>query len=184
MPLNQLRPFDESIVLAIEQVHGNGTAQEMIYLMDLIQKTKIPKNHDSVLAALDRYWDFPGATKWAREIRQTRESLIAQQQEQDKVSADKIAEEMSRRNITKIIKETNGTYGVVRTERYGSNLGYIELLFKIAKQDFRNLKASDVDVVHYGGDTHPKTFGIEFLIPIGATVPDDYIKIDYLEFTY
>lgn len=78
------RPFHETIVDAIRHCSSPSTG-EIIRLFRLIEETKIPKGHDEIIAAIDSYFNFPGANKWSREIREMKESIL----EQKKAAAQK-----------------------------------------------------------------------------------------------
>lgn len=82
------RPFHETIVDAIERCTSPSTG-EITRLFELIKETKIPAGHDTIIAAIDRYFDFPGGSKWARDIRLVKESILAQKQ----AAAEKAAKE-------------------------------------------------------------------------------------------
>lgn len=83
----------------------------------------------------------------------------------------------------RIIKESTGKHCVLRTDTYAHSLAHIEMLFQEAKKDFPSLKAEDVQVVYYGGDRYARTNGIEFPVPEGASVPQEYLLIAHLEYT-
>lgn len=170
-------------VSILQAINLTRTTNEILLLMQLIATTKFPEGIDEIIAAIDSYFNFLGATKYAADIRRVKESLLAQKEANAKTTADKITAEVERRKLSGFIKETTGTVGVVRTGHYGSQLSYIDLLFAIAKQDFPALKRDDVNVVRYGGEKYANTFGIEFPIPSKATIPDEYQKISQLEMT-
>lgn len=71
------RPFHETIVDAIRRCSYPSTG-EITRLLRLIEETKIPKGHDEIIAAIDAFFKFPGADKWAREIREVKESILEQ----------------------------------------------------------------------------------------------------------
>ena len=81
-----------------------------------------------------------------------------------------------------MIKERTEVYGVIREKHANHSLAYFERLFQEAKKDFPALEAKDVQIVKYGGDNFG-TWGIEFKIPEGAVVPDDYVRIYEMELT-
>lgn len=69
---------------------------------------------------------------------------------------------------------------VIRESSYGSGLDKFERLFSIAKEDFPELRSSDVEIVHFGGKYYARTFGIEFesnIIP-----SEEYSRISSLEY--
>jgi len=73
----KMRPFHETIVEAIGRCPSPSTG-EILRLFQLIKDTVIPKDHDKIIAAIDKYFDFSGAGKWAREIREVKESILSQ----------------------------------------------------------------------------------------------------------
>lgn len=81
------RPFHETIVEAIQRCSGPSSG-EILRLFQLIKDTKIPKGHDEVIVAIDEFFDFPGAGKWAREIREVKESILGQKQASVKKAKD------------------------------------------------------------------------------------------------
>lgn len=74
-----VRPFHETIVEAIRTC-GPASTGRIFLLTRLIRDTKIPKGHDEILAAIDEFFDFPGSNKYARDLREVRESLLAQKE--------------------------------------------------------------------------------------------------------
>lgn len=69
---------------------------------------------------------------------------------------------------------------VIRESSYGSKFDKFERLFSIAKEDFPELRSSDVEIVHFGGKYYARTFGIEFesnIIP-----SEEYSRISSLEY--
>lgn len=76
----ELRPFHETIIDAINEC-SNPSTGEIIHLFRLIKITKIPAGHDDIMVAIYRYFSFPGASKWAGDIREVKESLLAQKAE-------------------------------------------------------------------------------------------------------
>lgn len=40
-------------------------------------------DHDEIIVVIDKFFHFPGAGKWAREIREVKESILAQKREAD-----------------------------------------------------------------------------------------------------
>lgn len=70
---------------------------------------------------------------------------------------------------------------VIRTNTYANSLGHFNHLFEIAQKDFSELKASDVEIVHYAGERYARTFGIEFK-PVGI-VPKDYQEVARHEYS-
>ena len=71
-----LRPFHETIVDAIRNC---GTSHAMLFaIFPLIKATKIPAGHDEIIEAIDYFFVFAGAQKFARDIREVKASLLAQ----------------------------------------------------------------------------------------------------------
>ena len=87
--------------------------------------------------------------------------------------------------MAKIIKEycvdPCVTVCVLRTDTYANGVDHILRLFREAQRDFPDLTASDAKVVMYAGKRYAKTFGIEF--EVHDTIPENYIRIEQLEFT-
>jgi len=79
------RPFHETVVEAIQRC-SSPSSGEILRLFQLIKETKIPKGHDEIIAAIDKFFDFPGAGKWAREIREVKEAVLGQKQASAKKS--------------------------------------------------------------------------------------------------
>lgn len=75
--LDEKHPFHETIVEAIGRC-GSPSTGEILRLFQLIKKTKIPKGHDEIIAAIDKFFDFPGSGKWAHEIMEVKESVLSQ----------------------------------------------------------------------------------------------------------
>lgn len=71
----KLKPFHETIVDAIGRCQKTD---EIFRLFYLIEDTKIPRNHDAIIAAIDMFFDFPGSAKYATIIRKIKESILAQ----------------------------------------------------------------------------------------------------------
>lgn len=69
------RPFDETIVGVIERCRNS---EEFFRFARLIEETEIPKNHDAIIAAIDKFFDFPGSTKYAGTVHEIKESILAQ----------------------------------------------------------------------------------------------------------
>lgn len=75
--MNSLRPFHETIIDAINRCSAPSTG-EILRLFQLIKETVIPKGHVEIVAAIEKYFDFPGAEKWADEISGVKNALLAQ----------------------------------------------------------------------------------------------------------
>lgn len=72
---------------------------------------------------------------------------------------------------------------VIRTDNYGSTLQKFLDFLKEAQKDFPQLTPATVEIVHFGGERYKHTFGLEFKVPTGASVPNTYSPINQLEFT-
>jgi hypothetical protein len=70
----------------------------------------------------------------------------------------------------------------LRTTHYAYTLDYLMWLYEKAKEDFPDLRLSDVQVAHYAGERYARTYGIEFLRS-GLPHPD-YTPISRREKTY
>lgn len=75
--MDRLRPFHETIVMAIKRCPSPSSG-EIIHLFQLIKETKIPAGHDKIIEAIDEYFHFSGGNKWAKDIREVKESIIEQ----------------------------------------------------------------------------------------------------------
>ncbi len=82
-----LKPFHETIITAIRNCHPSPSDGAIFNLLNLVRETMIPKGHDEIIAAIDKYFDFPGSDKYARDIRLVKESLLAQKTTYEKASA-------------------------------------------------------------------------------------------------
>ncbi|HSV94616.1 MAG TPA: hypothetical protein VLH94_01365 [Spirochaetia bacterium] len=70
-------PFHQTIVEAIERCPSPSTG-EIFRLFRLIRATEITEGHDEIVTAIDNFFDFPGAGKYAQEIRWVKECLETQ----------------------------------------------------------------------------------------------------------
>ena len=86
----EFRPFHETIIAAINRCPGPAN-REIFRLFVLIKETRIPKGHDEIIAAIDEFFAFAGSSKWARDIRLVKESIL----EQKLASEQKLTEEAS-----------------------------------------------------------------------------------------
>ena len=108
------RPFHETIVGAIQRWSSPSNG-EILRLFQLIEETKIPKGHDEIITAVDKFFDFPGAGKWAREIRKGRESVLAQKQ----ASAKKAEDEKKGINLDDLQQETEKLLALLKDRQPG-----------------------------------------------------------------
>ncbi len=74
------RPFHETIIGAIKRCPSSPSTGEIFRLFKHIETTKIPKGHEEIIAAIDQYFDFPGGKKWARDVKQVKESILRKKQ--------------------------------------------------------------------------------------------------------
>lgn len=114
MQMETKRPFHETIVDAVHRCSSPSNG-EILRLFQLIKDTKIPKGHDEIIAAIDEYFDFPGAEKWAREIREVVESLRDQKQ----ASAKKTGDEKKIINLDDLQQETEKLLALLKDRRSG-----------------------------------------------------------------
>lgn len=71
----------------------------------------------------------------------------------------------------------------IRTDCYVSNLDHIQMLFKVAQNDFGSFLTPDlVKIVIYGGQRYKGILGIEFNVA-PAVVPKEYERVTQLEYT-
>lgn len=85
-------------------------------------------------------------------------------------------------------KETNSVSPyehriVVRTNSYGSNFKFFQLLYDEVKRDFPHITPEIADIKHYAGRRYKHTYGIEFNIKSEIKVPDGYTEISEVEYT-
>jgi len=73
-----LKPFHETLIDMIKLGSGRSV-EHVLFLFDIIKITKIPKGQAEIISAIEKYFDFPGASKYARDIREVKENLLAQQ---------------------------------------------------------------------------------------------------------
>lgn len=75
----QLRPFHETIIDAIERISGPVHRDEIFHLIDLILATHIPKGHDAIIKAIDKFFDsLPCSANYLQDIRTVKEHLRTQ----------------------------------------------------------------------------------------------------------
>ncbi len=72
---------------------------------------------------------------------------------------------------------------VVRTNCYGSNFGFFQMLYNEVKKDFPHITPEDADIKHYAGRSYKHTYGIEFNIKSEIKVPEGYTEISEVEYT-
>ena len=106
-----VRPFHESIVDAIRRCPSPSSG-EILRLLQFIKETTIPKGHDEIIAAIDHYFDFVGAGKWAREIREVKEHLL----DQKKAATAKAKEGV---NLDELQQETERLLALLKDRQPG-----------------------------------------------------------------
>src|SRR3989344_9326613 len=104
------RPFHETIVWAIMRC---ASTPEILRLFRLIRETKIPKGHDEIIAEIDRFFDFQGSEKWAREIHEVKESILGQK----RASADRTEDEKKGVNLDDLQQETENLLVLLRNRQ-------------------------------------------------------------------
>ncbi|MFH1207532.1 MAG: hypothetical protein V1668_02910 [Patescibacteria group bacterium] len=72
---------------------------------------------------------------------------------------------------------------ILRTRSYWHTLDYFQFLFKVALNDFPEIKPEDVEIIQYGGGCVKRTFGIEFNVKDGTAIPGNYKQIAQVELT-
>lgn len=129
------RPFHETIVDAIGRC-SSPSSGEILRLFQLIKDTKIPKGHGEIIAAINRFFNFPGAEKWAREIREVKESLLAQKQ----ASAKKAEGEKNTVDLDRLQQEVEKLLALLKDRQTGLAAWHdfmherLENLHKLASQ--------------------------------------------------
>ena len=73
-----------------------------------------------------------------------------------------------------------GAIAVVRRKCYGLTVADALELAEIAKADFPTLRFEDCRIVHFGGTSYRKTFGIEFDCGDLEIAPDGWAEINWL----
>lgn len=84
-----LRPFHETIVDAILRCPSIISFSEIFHLFTLIEETKITEGHDAIIAAIDEYFNFPRAEKYARTLGKVKESILAQKEAMSQRKSEK-----------------------------------------------------------------------------------------------
>ena len=100
-PAVKLKPFHETIMDAISRCPAYPEVNEMLNLMILIESTRIPANHDSIMEAIDSYWDHPSSGHWHREISLVRASLMEQKKKVAKHKEDSFWESYKEKIVSK-----------------------------------------------------------------------------------
>lgn len=80
-----------------------------------------------------------------------------------------------------IIREHCKQRCIVRTDTYASTLGHLEMLFAEARNDFPGLVQDRVEIVHYGGRSYARTYGLEFDVEPTQRIPDSYKAVQEVE---
>lgn len=71
---------------------------------------------------------------------------------------------------------------IIRTNCYVSMFSHFVMLKAELDKDFPGIEF-DPDIKHYGGRHYKGTFGLEFTLPAGTSVPREYKKIRNVEYT-
>lgn len=74
--ITNLLPFHESLVNAILL---STSSAELALIHWLIKTTKIPKDHDRIIDAIELKWNFPGSF-WKNEVAEMKTLLLAQKE--------------------------------------------------------------------------------------------------------
>ncbi|MFH1631935.1 MAG: helix-turn-helix domain-containing protein [bacterium] len=137
MDSSQKRPFHETIVDAIRSCPSPSTG-EIFRLFRLIRQTKIPKGHDEIVAAIDKAFDFPGSSKYAREVNATRASVLAQKVDEPKGDLAELVEwhraKSERELLEALLFQTKGDRAKV-AEALQLNLSALNLKIRKHKLD-------------------------------------------------
>lgn len=70
------RPFHETIVDAIRRCCS--TEEMLLCWFPLIKETTIPAGHDAIIAAIEAFFNFSGASKYGRDIAEVLKSIYGQ----------------------------------------------------------------------------------------------------------
>lgn len=108
------RPFHETIVGAIRRC-SNPSSGEIFHLFQLIKDTNIPQGHYKIIAEIHKFFDFLGAEKWAREIREVKESIL----EQKRANTPKVEGENKGINLDDLQRETEKLSGLLKDRQPG-----------------------------------------------------------------
>jgi len=108
-------PFHETVVNAIRNCNPSPSTGHILQLFNLIKETNIPKGYDEIVAAIDDYFNFPGATKWAREIREVKENLL----EQKRVSIEKSGDDKKSINLDDLQQEVEKLLALLKDRQQG-----------------------------------------------------------------
>lgn len=82
--------------------------------------------------------------------------------------------------IKEHVKNENGARCIIRTNTYAKSFGHFCMLVNEARKDF-DVADEEVDVVHYGGQSYARTFGIEFNTT--QQIPEAYRQVSHVEFS-
>ena len=70
---------------------------------------------------------------------------------------------------------------ILRTNYYIGTFEYIRNLVNEARKDF-SLEDDKIEIIHYAGDRYKGTYGIEFNVDKGVTIPEKYKEVSQVEF--
>ncbi|MFH0779629.1 MAG: hypothetical protein V1928_02095 [Parcubacteria group bacterium] len=102
----ETKPFHETIVDAISGC-SRVTAEPMLFLFELIKMTTIPTGHDKIIAAIDKFFDFPVDAEYAHGIKSVKENLLAQKQAAETKKNDSFDAESIKANRLAIVEKIN-----------------------------------------------------------------------------
>ena len=124
---NRLLPFEKTIIRAISRC-SNPTTGEIMRLFALIKETEIKFGHDEIIQAIDNYFNFPGNSKWARDIREVKENILAKKRAIEKEVLQKI-----NRTLDDLEKEAKLLLNILEERRPKDWSGYEEIVKRIEK---------------------------------------------------
>ena len=70
---------------------------------------------------------------------------------------------------------------IIRTNCFTSTFKHFVMLKAILDGDFPDIDV-EPEVTHYGGRHYKGTFGLEFTLPMGSPVPQEYEEIGQVEY--
>ena len=85
---------------------------------------------------------------------------------------------------------SNTVTAIIRTQCYGSTVGFFNFLAENAQRDFPEVTPEDMEVCHYGGDGAvrrgefgAKTYGIEMWVSRDSPALAEYTEVEYVRST-
>lgn len=70
---------------------------------------------------------------------------------------------------------------IIRTNCYTSTFSHFLMLKSVLDKDFPDVDI-DPEIIQYGGRHYKRTFGLEFTLPQGSSVPQEYDEVGQLEY--